>query len=382
MPLTAVTDGNFRVLLPVKPLEFTGERMTTAVEGPTEFEHFHRYCLARDLCQGVDVLDVASGEGYGSAILAGVGRSVIGVEIDAGTVAHAAETYRGDNLRFIQGSASDLPLEDACVDVVVSFETLEHIREHEQFVREVRRVLRPGGTFIVSTPDRSIYSGRLESFNQFHLLELAEPEFEALLRTHFAHVVILYQRAILGSVIAATQKGGQWRSYERRATEYIEARSGLARSPYLIGVASDADLPQVPSSAYIDRRGVGEVVLQFMRAPGLEASAAECGRERDAARAARAEAELRAAGSERERDAAEQRAAGSERERDAAEQRAARSERERDAAEQRAAGSERERDAARAAFARSFSGWINRLRRKTRPYRRAVLGGMFRRSKD
>jgi ubiquinone/menaquinone biosynthesis C-methylase UbiE len=353
MPPAAVTNGNFRVLLPVKSLEFTGERMTTAVEGPTEFEHFHRYCLARDLCQGRDVLDVASGEGYGSAILASVGRSVIGVEIEAGTVAHAAETYRGDNLRFIQGSASNLPLEDACVDVVVSFETLEHIREHEQFVLEVRRVLRPGGTFIVSTPDRSIYSGRLESFNQFHLLELVEAEFEALLRTHFAHVVILYQRAILGSVIAATQKGGQWRSYERRATEYIEASSGLSRSPYLIGVASDADLPHVASSAYIDRRGVGEVILQFMRAPELE-------RERDAARAAQAEAE-------RERDAARAAQAEAERERDAARAAQAEAERERNAARAAQAEAERERDAARAAFARSFSGWINKLRRKTRP---------------
>ena len=375
MPPAAVTDGNFRVLLPVKPLEFTGERMTTAVEGPTEFEHFHRYCLARDLCQGLDVLDVASGEGYGSAILAGVGRSVVGVEIDAATVAHAAETYRGDNLRFIQGSASELPLEDACVDVVVSFETLEHIREHEQFVREVGRVLRPGGTFIVSTPDRRIYSGRLESFNRFHLLELAEPEFEALLRTHFAHVVILYQRAILGSVIATTQKGGLWRSYERRAKEYIEASNGLARSPYLIGVASNADLLRVASSAYIDRRGVGEVVFESARARGLETLAAEREWERDAARAAHAEAG-------RERDAAKAALVEAEKERDAAKAALVEAEKERDAAKAALVEAEKERDAARGELAWSWGQRMKRLRLKTRPYRRAVFGKLVRRSKD
>jgi O-antigen biosynthesis protein len=361
MPPAAVTDGNFRVLLPVKPLEFTGERMTTAVEGPTEFEHFHRYCLARDLCQGLDVLDVASGEGYGSAILAGVSRSVVGVEIDAATVAHAAESYRGDNLRFIQGSASELPLEDACVDVVVSFETLEHIREHEQFVREVGRVLRPGGTFIVSTPDRRIYSGRLESFNRFHLLELAEPEMEALLRTYFSHVVILYQRAILGSVIATTQKGGLWRSYERRAKEYIEASNGLARSPYLIGIASNADLLPVTSSAYIDRRGVGEVVFESARARGLETLAAEREWERDTARAAHAEA-------------------GGER--DAAKAALVEAERECDAAKAALVEAERERDAARGELARSWGQRMKRLRLETRAYRRAVFGRLVRRSKD
>ncbi len=199
--------------------------MTTAVDGVTAFEHFHRYCVARDLCLGLDVLDVASGEGYGTAILGGVARSVVGVEIDAGAVAHAVQAYGSDNLRFLQGTAIDLPLEQTCVDVVVSFETLEHIREHEKFVTEVRRVLRPDGLFIVSTPDRSIYSARLESFNQFHLLELTEAEFDALLRTRFANVNILRQRAILGSLIAA-QDGGPWRSYEQRTPEYIEASSG------------------------------------------------------------------------------------------------------------------------------------------------------------
>ena len=375
MPRVAVTDGNFHVLLPAKPLEFTGERMTTAVIGPTEFEHFHRYCFARDFCQGLDVLDVASGEGYGSAILAAVGRNVVGVEIDAATVAHAAETYRRDNLRFIQGSATELPIDDACVDVVISFETLEHIREHEQFVGEVKRVLRPRGTFIVSTPDRSIYSARLESFNQFHLLELTEPEFEALLRTHFAHVVIVRQRAILGSVIAAAQKEGLWRSYERRAPEYIEASNGLSRSPYLIAIVSDADEPQVASSAYIDRRGVAEVVAELVRAPALEALAAERERERDAARAAYAETAERAAEREREhereRDAARAALTECERERNAA--RAAHSE-----AEQRAAGT---RAALIEAQKRDAARWTKRLQRKTRPFRHAVFG-FLRRSKD
>ncbi len=256
------TDGNFKLTMPRKSLEFTGERMTTAIEGEIEFEHFHRYCLARDLCQGLDVLDVASGEGYGSAMLANVARSVTGVEIDSGSVAHAQEAYRADNLRFLHGNALDLPLDDASMDAVVSFETLEHIREHARFAAEVRRVLRAGGLFIVSSPDRAVYSARGEHFNRFHLLELNEPEFESFLRANFAHAAILRQRAILGSVIAASEDVGDWRSYERRAPEYIEASSGLARAPYLIGLSSDAELPPIASSLYIDRRSAQEAVAQ------------------------------------------------------------------------------------------------------------------------
>ena len=104
--------------------------MTTAIEGESEFEHFHRYCLARDLCSTLDVLDVASGEGYGSSILANIARSVIGVDVDPVAIAHARTAYSEVNLRFAQGSALDLPLGDASVDIVVSFETLEYVREH------------------------------------------------------------------------------------------------------------------------------------------------------------------------------------------------------------------------------------------------------------
>ena len=76
-------DGNFHLVHPRQPMLFTGERMTSAVGGQIEFEHYHRYCFARDLCAGRDVLDVASGEGYGTALLAGVAGFTTGVEIDA-----------------------------------------------------------------------------------------------------------------------------------------------------------------------------------------------------------------------------------------------------------------------------------------------------------
>src|SRR5215831_16335592 len=124
----------FERVLPQQALEWTGERLTTATAGQVEIEHLHRYFLARHLCRGLDVLDVASGEGYGSALLAQTARSVVGIDVDRASVAHARTAYVASNLRFIEGDARSLPMPDASVDVVVSFETIEHFYEHDVFL--------------------------------------------------------------------------------------------------------------------------------------------------------------------------------------------------------------------------------------------------------
>ncbi len=148
----------FERAVPHTALPWTGERLTTGVTGQVEIEHFHRYAFARDLCRGLDVLDIASGEGYGSALMAQVARSVVGVEIDPAVIAHAQAAYQKPNLRFLQGDARAIPLPDASVDAVVSFETIEHFYEHAAFIAETCRVLRPGGLLIISSPERDTYS--------------------------------------------------------------------------------------------------------------------------------------------------------------------------------------------------------------------------------
>lgn len=158
---------------PLKGLPFTGERLTSELGGQTEIEHLHRYMLAREFCRGRDVLDVAAGEGYGSALIAQVATSVVGVEVDDDAVAHAAANYAAGQLRFLQGDARTMPVGDATVDVVISFETIEHLDGHDKFLSEVRRVLRPGGVFIVSTPDRDNYSPADRPANPYHVLRNA-----------------------------------------------------------------------------------------------------------------------------------------------------------------------------------------------------------------
>jgi GT2 family glycosyltransferase/ubiquinone/menaquinone biosynthesis C-methylase UbiE len=279
------SDAAYNLPRPEKPLDFTGERMTSDISGQIAFEHYHRYCLARDLAVGRDVLDVAAGEGYGSALLADVARSVVGVELDAASVKHAREAYPRENLRFLEGDATRIPLPDACVDMVVSFETLEHLGDHDRFLSEVRRVLSPGGLFLVSTPDRDVYSAPGQPKNPYHVLELTQPEFAQLLSAHFTHHRILAQRALIGSVLAARDEvGGNWRTYYSYPEGRVEPHSGLAAAFYVLGIASDAALPAVGSSVYAQNLSLDHL-LQSSAALQQEANhrrQAEAEREQEA----------------------------------------------------------------------------------------------------
>jgi len=210
------------------PEPFTGERLTGAVIGQIQIEHYHRYLFARAFARGRDVLDVASGEGYGAALLAQVARSVVGVEYSTATVAAACGNFRRDNLRFVQGDARALPLADGCVDLVVSFETIEHFDRQDDFLREVRRVLRPDGWFIVSTPDRDVYSPMGSVANPYHVQELTQPEFTALLRGSFRHVAVVRQRPISGSALLADSGSAvPPLVFDRRGATHFEACDGL-----------------------------------------------------------------------------------------------------------------------------------------------------------
>ena len=240
------------------PEPFTGERLTTAIGGQIEIEHYHRYLFARALVPDLDVLDVASGEGYGSALLAQVARSVVGVEYSGPTVQGAVGNFVRANLRYLRADARALPLADACVDAVVSFGTIEHFGRQDDFLREVRRVLRPDGKFIVSTPDRDVYSPPGSAANPFHVHELSRLEFAALLRGTFRHVQVMQQRALIGSALLA--EAGSTAPplvFDRRGEAHFEACIGLPRAPYLIAVASDREPPPLPPSLYIDRGDVG-----------------------------------------------------------------------------------------------------------------------------
>lgn len=191
------------------PLPFTGERFTPECVREIRYEHWHRYAFAARMVSGAVVLDCACGEGYGSAMLAAAAERVIGVDVDADAIAHAQQRYARSNLQFQTGNALALPLDDASVDYVVSFETLEHLREHDELLSEFRRVLRPDGVLLLSCPDKHTYSDLPGHHNPYHLRELYRPEFEDLLTRHFSNWRMYGQKLMFQSALWALDGPGR-----------------------------------------------------------------------------------------------------------------------------------------------------------------------------
>lgn len=190
-------------------MDFTGERFIPNQELMNDdigFEHLHRYHSIAPLLKGKKVLDIACGEGYGTAIIAQFATSVVGVDVDTEVISAALDKYttRYPNVNFMAGSASNMPLKDKLFDVVVSLETIEHLSVEMQhhFMEEVKRVLLPGGILVMSTPDKEDYSDKFDHNNPFHLHEFYKAEYETFIKSFFNHLVVYYQGYEVVSIIS------------------------------------------------------------------------------------------------------------------------------------------------------------------------------------
>lgn len=177
-------------------------------ECPTDTQHvinLSAYRWAMEILGGVDgmrVLDAACGTGYGSDALAARARSVVGVDRDLPTIREARRRYRRPNLDFLPMDCANMVFADASFNAVLSFETIEHLADDRQFLREVTRVLTPDGWLVLSTPHGKA-PGAVPD-NPFHYREYAWDELQALLMEHF-HSVRLFGRR-LGPRLAGLER--------------------------------------------------------------------------------------------------------------------------------------------------------------------------------
>ena len=230
------------------PLEFTGERFTPEGVREIRYEHVHRYVFARELVKGLRVLDAACGEGYGSALLAGSAAEVTGVDLSSEAVNHAAERYQAPGLEFIESDCLSLPFDDGRFDCVVSFETLEHLEDHDGLLREFRRVLSPTGFLLISTPDKAVYTDKMGNENEFHVAELYRNEFEALLGRHFPANRMWGQKLLFQSSIWSLQ-GQTGTMFHRESEDGVSASAAPEHEAvYLLALcaASEECLPEAP----------------------------------------------------------------------------------------------------------------------------------------
>ncbi len=230
-----------------KDLQWTGERMETHIFDSSTLEHLHRYGLCFEYTKNKTVLDIASGEGYGSNLLSYYATKVTGVDISSETIDKARKKYTKENLEFLNGSATNIPLPSDSVDVVISFETIEHHDEHEKMMLEVKRVLKTDGLLIISTPDKLNYTDIPNTVNPFHVKELYVNEFEGLLKSHFSNVSLCNQKIVYGSLIHPTN----FETFNYFTGNYSQIVSTKNIEPlYVIGFASDNSFNSPPISIF------------------------------------------------------------------------------------------------------------------------------------
>ncbi|MEH2305905.1 methyltransferase domain-containing protein [Nostoc sp.] len=238
-------------------MEITGERYVPSLNGQIKYEHLHRYALCVDYVAGKNVLDIACGEGYGCALLADVAESVVGVDINSEVVEYATKEYSTHkNIRFMVGSCDSVPLPDNSFDVVTSFETIEHHDKHEEMMQEIKRVLKPSGVLIISSPNRLTYSDEPKYSNPFHVKELYYDELTALLKGYFGYVEIYGQRMAIGSFIFKLEnsKANIFKAYTTDSNQVVQKVSSLNAPIYFFAICSNKNLTTKPDidSVYID----------------------------------------------------------------------------------------------------------------------------------
>lgn len=237
-------------------LELTGERTLPGI--PDENYWFRRheaaYLAVATFLTGARVLEAGAGEGYGAELLAArAGARVVAVDVDPAVARHARRRYPA--LPVVRADLQRLAVAAGSVDAVVSLQVIEHLHDQPGFLAECHRVLRPGGTLIVSTPNRLTFSpGGAPPRNPFHTRELAPDELAGLLAPRFTVARMWglhhgwrlrgYERAF-GALVAGqlAAPAGQWPARLRWAVHRVNARDfrvgplALASSLDLIAVA-------------------------------------------------------------------------------------------------------------------------------------------------
>lgn len=201
------------MLHPKEAVDLTVERLEPGTKAWNEniTAHKARYEFAHDIVRNKSVVDIACGVGYGSALLAISAARVIGIDINQEAVAYAQQHFANSNVTFAVGDAYRLSTSVPKSDVVVSFETVEHLPDPERFLSEIGKVIGREGTFIISVPN-----GKFDRYsnNQHHLHFFSPDDFVALLSTHFSSVRVWGQHFDMG--VAGASIGFSTRHVLRR----------------------------------------------------------------------------------------------------------------------------------------------------------------------
>ena len=165
-------------------------------------EHLERYNFASNYIKNKTVLELGCGNGYGTHLLMKKGaKKIIGIDLDPKAITFANNNYSNKNIQYRSGDAETIRLPDSSIDIVVSFETIEHVPNPKKMVQTVQKVLKQDGIFIVSTPN--IQTSFMD--NPFHLKEFTPKELRDLLQ-NFSSIQWYGQRKVHTLLITLYKK--------------------------------------------------------------------------------------------------------------------------------------------------------------------------------
>jgi 2-polyprenyl-3-methyl-5-hydroxy-6-metoxy-1,4-benzoquinol methylase len=237
----------------VPPLELTGER--TLPDVPAENYWFRRHLAVYEWialrCSGLEVVDMACGEGYGTDVLAHRALTVTGVDANPEAYEHARLKYTRPGVSFVRDLVENF---DQPCDAVVFLQTIEHVQDPKGVLDHFKSMLKPGGTAYVSTPNLLTLAppGAEKSDNPWHVKEYRAEEFRKLCEQSFEHVELcglfhanklrIHELAIkLGWDDLHKRLGITKRFYDRfvpaiRATDFALMDHGLDRALDFVAV--------------------------------------------------------------------------------------------------------------------------------------------------
>lgn len=253
-------------------------------------EHLARYAFAdRFIPRSGIVLDLCCGCGYGSAYLAeSSDRTIVGLDLSPESIAYARRQYRGCGLTYLRADVMQLPAREDTVDAVIAMEALEHLRDPRTVVRQVARILKPGGVFLASTPNRLVTKSGEVPPNPFHVREYTPEEFVDLIGTEFPQVALYGEALSPAFLVYERSLQRLWRGLWLMRGLYHEQKEALANLERTVGLTwlrtlkrkvfgggsrAAKDLPDKPEAN--DQNWERDLREEFERAEGAVASLAD-----------------------------------------------------------------------------------------------------------
>lgn len=233
-------------------LEFTGERFVPGCGEEIAYEHFSRYFFAAPFISGKRVLDLPSGEGYGSFFLSTLAESVVGGDISELAVNSSKNKYKNSNLTFQTLDMTDLKFPENKFDVITCFEGIEHIEKEQQdmSLEGFAKILGPGGVLIISTPNRKVYDD-VGHRNEFHKREYYFEEFKNHLKSYFKNVDFFGQTTADGVIFRSyeTNSSPHVANIQRIKIEGLAIEESIEEHTYFIAICSQAQ-SKLPSNTF------------------------------------------------------------------------------------------------------------------------------------